>query len=185
VLRTFIGPPLDESLQGTLGLSAERAESLIRAYTEHYQANGLLTAPPYPGITDLLDGLAREHRTVAVATNKPEITARNLLAHQGLDSTLALIGGTDRATGRVDKAAVIGSVLARLGLETRSDLRGPTGPEGAPAVRIGDRRHDAAGAAVHGLPAVLTGWGYGGAIEQDSAWPHAETVAELTAMLLR
>lgn len=185
VLRTFVGPPLDESFQGTLGLSAERAETLTLVYDEHYQGNGLLAAPPYPGIPELLERLAQEGRTVAVATNKPETTARRLLAHQGLDGDLALIGGTDRATGREDKAAVIGSVLARLGLEARSMASGPTGLDGAPAVMIGDRIHDAEGAAVHGLPAVLTGWGYGGAIERDSAWPRAETVADLTAMLLR
>lgn len=185
LLRTFVGPPLDDSFQGTLGLSAGRAERLTLAYNEHYQANGLLTAPPYPGITDLLDRLAQEGRTVAVATNKPETTARRLLAHQGLDGDLALIGGTDRATGREDKAAVIGSVLARLGVGTRSMASGPATLDGAPAVMIGDRIHDAEGAAVHGLPAVLAAWGYGGAAELEAAWPHVETVADLTALLLR
>ena len=83
VLRTFIGPPLTESLQGTLGLSAEKTEQLRLAYVEHYQANGVLAAPPYPGVLDLLQRLAEQGRTVAVATNKPEITARRLLDHQG------------------------------------------------------------------------------------------------------
>ncbi|APX34326.1 phosphatase [Brachybacterium sp. P6-10-X1] len=185
VLRTFVGPPLAESFQGTLGLSAERAEKLELAYSEHYQVGGLLAAPPYPGIPELLEGLARDGRTMAVATNKPETTARRLLAHQGLDGDLALIAGTDRATGRDDKAAVVRSVLVRLGLEARTTATDRGAVSGAPAVMIGDRIHDAEGAAVHGLPAVLTGWGYGGAVERESGWPRAETVADLAAMLLR
>lgn len=185
VLRTFVGPPLAESFQGTLGLSAERAEQLGLAYTEHYHANGLLTAPPYPGIPELLRRLSRAGRTVAVATNKPETTARRLLAHQGLDGELALIGGTDRATGREDKAAVIGSVLHRLGVEPSSSATGSAVAGRAPAVMIGDRLHDAEGAQTHGLPAVLVGWGYGGRVEQEAEVPRAETVDALEAMLLR
>lgn len=174
VLRTFIGPPLAESFQGTLGLSTERTEQLRLAYVEHYQANGVLAAPPYPGVLDLLQRLAEQGRTVAVATNKPEITARRLLDHQGLAGELTLIGGTDQAVGRTDKAEVIGSVLRRLGIA----------PGTVPAVMIGDRIHDAEGAARHGVPALLAGWGYGGVAEQQADIPRVESVAELSALLM-
>lgn len=173
VLRTFIGPPLVDSFQHTLGLTAERARQLSLAYTEHYQDHGLLAAPPYEGIPVLLRALAERGRTVAVATNKPETTARRLLEHQGLAGELTLIGGTDRATGRTDKSAVIGSVLHRLGHAPADG-----------AVMIGDRIHDAEGAAEHDLPAFLAGWGYGGPAEQDAGFPCIDSVAELTAMLL-
>lgn len=173
VLRTFIGPPLGDSFRGVLGMSAERAERLRLAYTEHYLSRGLLDAPPYPGIPGLLAALADAGRTVAVATNKPETTARRLLEHQGLADRFALIGGTDRATGRNDKSAVIGSVLERLDL-----------PAGTGTVMIGDRIHDAEGAAEHGVPALLAGWGYGGRVEQEADVLHVATVAELSALLL-
>lgn len=173
VLRTFIGPPLASSFRGTLGLSAERSEQLRLAYTAHYQDHGLLDSLPYPGIVELLEALAVSGRTVAVATNKPETTARRLLEHQGLADRFALIGGADRAVGRNDKAAVIGSVLERLEL-----------PADTSAVMIGDRIHDAEGAAEHGVPALLVGWGYGGAVEQEADLPSVETVAELSALLL-
>ncbi|WP_193104832.1 HAD hydrolase-like protein [Brachybacterium sp. FME24] len=180
VLRTFIGPPLADSFQGTLGLSPERSEELRLAYTAHYQQHGLLSAAPYAGIPSLVSALTSAGRTVAVATNKPESSARRLLSHQGLDREFALIGGTDRAIGREDKAAVIGSVLERLGVGVDAD-----DTAGAPpAVMVGDRLHDAAGAAEHGLPAVLVGWGYGGEVESESGLPLARTVQELTEMLL-
>lgn len=172
VLQGFIGPPLSDSFQGVLGLSAERAEQLRGAYSEHYLEHGVLSSAPYPGIRELIAALRAEGRVVAVATNKPETTAIRLLHHQGLAGALDVIGGTDAAVGRRDKAAVIGDVLARLGDRAA-----------AGAVMVGDRLHDAEGAEAHGLPAVLVGWGYGGRLERDSGLPFAETVADLAALL--
>lgn len=185
VLRTFIGPPLTTSFRSTLGLDEERSARLSLAYIEHYTTRGLLEAPPYPGIPELLTALAEDGRTIAVATNKPETTARRLLEHQGLTDRFALIGGTDSAVGRSDKAAVVGSVLERLGLAGTAGEAAPADGPGLPrAVMIGDRIHDAEGAAEHGLPALMVGWGYGGRVEQESGVASVRTVAELSELLL-
>ena len=196
VLRTFLGPPLEDSFRDTLGLSEHRSEQLRRVYVERYRAAGIHTATPYPGVTDLVEALTAAGRTVAVATNKLETTARRLLEHQGLADRFALIGGTDRTVGRTDKTAVIGSVLERLdvpaagaasegpGTGAGTDAAADVAPT-ARAVMVGDRLHDAEGAAAHGLPAVLVGWGYGGAPERAAALPFAESVDELAGMLLR
>lgn len=173
VLRSFIGPPLSESFRTVLGMSESRAEQMQLAYSEHYLADGFKASEPYPGMRELITRLAADGRTVAVATNKPERTARQLLAHQGLEPDLTLIGGTDRAVGRQGKAAVIGSVLERL--QT---------PAGTEAVMVGDRVHDAKGAAEHGIPAVLVGWGYGGEAERATAVPFAPDVPALARLLL-
>lgn len=173
VLRSFIGPPLSESFRNELGMSAERAEMMRVAYSEHYLDEGIKASRPFPGMRELIGRLVTEGRTLAVATNKPELTARRLLAHQGLDGDLALIGGTDRATGRNGKAAVIGSVLERLEI-----------PTGADAVMVGDRLHDSDGAAEHSMSAVLVGWGYGGEAERAAPVPFAPEVPDLARMLL-
>lgn len=173
VLRSFIGPPLSESFRNELGMSAERAEMMRVAYSEHYLDEGIKASRPFPGMRELIGRLVTEGRTLAVATNKPELTARRLLAHQGLDGDLALIGGTDRATGRNGKAAVIGSVLERLGI-----------PTGADAVMVGDRLHDSDGAAEHSMSALLVGWGYGGEAERAAPVPFAPEVPDLARMLL-
>lgn len=179
VLRSFLGPPLTSSFRDTLGLSAERAEQLRLAYVAHYRDHGLQETPPYPGIPELLSALAASGRTVAVATNKLETTAQHVLEHQGLAEHFAVIGGTDRAAGRSDKAAVIGSVLERLGVAP-----GASSADGAGIVMVGDRIHDAEGAAEHGVPALLAGWGYLGPLEQRAEFPRVETVAELRSLLL-
>ena len=171
-LAGFIGPPLIDAFQGELGMDAERAERMRLAYSEHYLAHGVHLSRPYPGMPELIAALRGQGRVVAIATNKPETTARRLLEHQGLADGLDLVAGTDRASGRSGKAAVIASALERL------DGRADGG-----AVMVGDRLHDAHGAAEHGIPAVLVGWGYGGDAERSSGLPFARTVADLAAML--
>lgn len=180
VLRTFLGPPLEESFRDVLGLSEVRSEQLRRAYGAHYRAHGLRTATAYAGIAEMVRTLTGSGRRVAVATNKRETTAQHLLDHLDLSDLFDLVGGTDPDVGRSGKAAVIGSVLDRLGVPSP-----PEGSEGPPrAVMVGDRLHDADGAAAHGLPAVLVGWGYGGAPEREADLPRADTVSDLTRMLL-
>lgn len=171
-LQSFIGPPLVDSFRSELGLDGERAEALRRAYTDHYLDRGYQLSAPYPGMAELIAALRAEGRTVAIATNKPESTAHRVLEHQGLAADLDLIGGTDPAAGRTHKAQVIASVLERLGASAADG-----------AVMVGDRLHDAEGAAVHGLDAVLVGWGYGGDAERAADLPYAATVPELHRML--
>src|SRR5690625_3809678 len=75
-LLSFIGPPLSESFRDELGMSAERAERMRLAYAEHYLDEGIKASVPFPGMRELIGRLVAERRTVAVATNKPELTAR-------------------------------------------------------------------------------------------------------------
>ncbi|AXK44459.1 HAD hydrolase-like protein [Brachybacterium saurashtrense] len=173
-LQSFIGPPLVDSFRTELGMSEERAEAMRLAYTEHYLAHGYRLSVPYEGMTALIAALRAEGRTVAVATNKPETTAVSVLEHQGLIASLDLVGGTDASTGRTHKAQVIGSVLERLGVTAAGG-----------AVMVGDRLHDADGAAAHGLEAVLVGWGYGGEAERRAGLPFVATVPQLDRLLRR
>jgi phosphoglycolate phosphatase len=50
----------------------------------------------------------------------------------------------------VGKAAVVASVLDRLGLDPARD----------PVVLVGDRSHDVEGGAAHGVPVIGVAWGY-------------------------
>ena len=106
--------------------------------------------PLSPGVPALLTGLRAAGLRLAVATSKPEATARRIVAGVGIDEYFALVGGADPAGGRIGKAAVIGSVLHRLALDPRRE----------PVVMVGDRHHDVDGAAAFGIPAVGVAWGY-------------------------
>ena len=84
-----------------------------------------------------------------MATSKPEHVARDIVRRKGL-GVVELVGGADHPLGRVGKAAVVGSVLERLGIYPPVD----------PVVMVGDRVHDVEGAAEHGVPTIGVAWGY-------------------------
>src|SRR5699024_12633169 len=55
LLRTFLGPPLEDSFRDVLGLSEERSEQLRRPSIEHYRPSGIPSAPLNPGTPLLAD----------------------------------------------------------------------------------------------------------------------------------
>lgn len=148
VLRTFIGPPFETALP-TLGLSPEQAADAIVHYRRSYDAVAD-QSPLYPGVPELLDKLDAVGLRLAVATSKPEPTARRIVEAMGIADRFALVAGADHVLGRVGKGPVIGSVLDRLHLD----------PRRTPVVMVGDRSHDVEGAAEHGVPAIGVTWGY-------------------------
>lgn len=149
VLRTLVGPPFETALP-PLGLSTEQVAAVIVGYRASYDLVAATHTPLYPGVPELLEKLDADGLALAVATSKPETTARRIVAGVGIADRFVLVGGADHATGRVGKAAVVGSVLERLGLDPRRD----------PVVMVGDRHHDVDGAAEHGVPTIGVAWGY-------------------------
>ncbi len=87
--RKAIGPGREEFLQTILGdKAASRGDLFLRIFRREYTIHCLDTTSPFPGIPDLLETLS--DRTLIVATNKPAVTARqileglNLLSHMDL-----------------------------------------------------------------------------------------------------
>ncbi len=70
--------------------------------------------------------------------------------HFGLSRYFDAVHGAELDGTRSEKHEVIGWLLARERIDARR------------CVMVGDRHHDIAGAAAHGIPAVGVSWGYGG-----------------------
>ena len=147
-LRGFIGPPFEAFMPG-LGLDPNQIRAATAEYRRTYDPVAASLSLPYPGVIELLERLRAKEMQLAIATSKPESLARAIIADNGLGSYFQVIGGADVASGRTGKAAVIGSVLARL------DLLNDSSP-----VMVGDRLHDVLGAAAHGLATIGVSWGY-------------------------
>lgn len=143
VLRRFLGPPLHESF-ARIGVDPEPAVTL---YRERYREVGITELEVYDGIADLLAGLRSDGSRLCLATSKPEVFARRILASTGLslDETV----GSELDGSRSRKADVIDEALRRL------DAAPPD------AVMVGDRAEDCVGAAACGVAFVGAGWGYG------------------------
>jgi phosphoglycolate phosphatase len=151
---TLLGPPLYHALPPLIGDASDR---VVQTYRRIFVGEGFLyRAELYPGIVALLDGLARHHVRLAVATSKPEPTATLLLENLGLAGRFLTICGDTVDAGRPSKGAVIAEALRRVGTTPRT-------------VMVGDRRHDVEGAREHGLPCVGAGWGYGTPAELTAA----------------
>lgn len=185
-LRGYIGPPF-EAFMPELGLDAEQVIAAIAQYRRTYDPVAASLSRPYSGITELLDRLRDNNLRPAIATSKPESLARVIVSGNGLDGYFEVVGGADVAQGRTGKAAVVGSVLDRLGLVTRgAPPLDPDSTRQPVAVMVGDRLHDVHGAAAHGLPTIGVSWGYAEPDELVSAGAFAvvDNPEELGDLLL-
>lgn len=174
-LRAMVGPPLVSSLTERAGVPASRVQDVLRTYRTGYVDTGMAQSRPYPGIARCVEELARRGAVVAVATQKPEWLAEELLAVQGLRHLFASVHGSPRDETR---AATGKASIIRAALERHPGAAGS-------AVMIGDRRHDVEGASANGLPCIGVGWGFAapGELQGAGATAVVQTADELLEVL--
>lgn len=156
-LYKYIGPPLSDSFRADYGMTQQQAQHAIDVYREYFSVTGLFENEVYPGIPEMLETLRTGGKKLLLATSKPEKFARRIMEHFDLAKYFAFIGGADLAGTRGTKDRVIEYVLRE------------TGTDAADCVMVGDRLHDAEGAAKFGIPTVGVLWGYGSEEELRSA----------------
>jgi phosphoglycolate phosphatase-like HAD superfamily hydrolase len=169
-----VGPPMHHTL-ARLGLG-EHTDAAIAAYRADYTTRGWAMNRLFEGIPALLAELRAAGVRLAVATSKAEPTARQILAHFGLDGHFEVIAGASPDGARAAKRDVVAHALAQLE------------PLPERVVMVGDRSHDVEGAAEHGIDTVVVGWGYGAA-DFDGAEgavltrTHVDTIDDLREVL--
>jgi len=171
-LYRFVGPPLLTELQAAFAVTPEQAEKIARDFQEYYHRKGMFENRVYDGIADMLERLTASGRRAAVTTSKPEPFAKEILDHFGLSRYFAMISGSgiDEKT-RATKAAVVATALETLH---------PVQP-----LLVGDRRYDVEGARANGVDCLGVLYGYGSREELSGTKYLAESVEELSEMLLR
>ncbi len=151
-LDAMVGPPLLESLGRLAEVPADVMPAVVHAYRKRYISEGMAASRPYPGIPELLDRLRAAGYHLAVATQKPEGLAKKLLGIHDLDRRFHSIhGAPDDETLPPLQDGKASIVAAALGVNHVPSSR---------ALMIGDRRHDAAGAAANGVPCIGVAWGF-------------------------
>jgi phosphoglycolate phosphatase len=175
-LRTFVGPPIWDNFRAH-GVPPELVETGIAAYRADYAERATRDAVLYPGIVELLTALRAAGLRTAVATSKPEPTARRIAAHFGLDALVDGVFGATFDQSRASKADVVAHALDSLDAR---DLA-----ERGEVVMVGDREHDVLGSRAHGVGCIAVTWGYAPAGELEAAAPLATvtSVDELRALL--
>ena len=187
-LTPFIGPPLRDSFMKYYGFSKAQADEAVWVYREYFAEKGIFENREIPGIRKMLETLAAAGRKLYVATSKPEIYARQILAHFQMDSYFLFIGGADMGETRVRKGDVIRYVLEEAGFlkgdpKEASSWNGIS-PESV--VMAGDREHDILGAKENGIHSVGFLMGYGSREELLKAGADriAEDAEAMTRILL-
>ncbi|WP_138442842.1 HAD hydrolase-like protein [Sinomonas susongensis] len=171
-LDAMVGPPLIESLRRFAAVPESTMPLVVRSYRERYISEGMAQSRPYPGIPELLARLRSDGYHLAVATQKPEGLAKKLLRLQGLDAYFHSIhGASDDETLPPLPDGKVSIVAAALEVNHASRDR---------AVMIGDRRHDAAGAAGNGIACIGVAWGFAepGELEAQNLAAYAADAGE-------
>ena len=140
-LRPLIGPPLEESAQAVIGDDPRLLARFIAAYRERYAATAVAETRPAAGLVEVMTELAAR-TDLAVATSKPEVFARPILAGLGVAQCFRAICGRSLELDSEPKAAVIARALHAFAGRAEG------------LVMVGDRRHDVIGAAAHGIPTI-------------------------------
>lgn len=174
VLNSMVGPKLSDSLLHLANVPSELVDETIERYRGgHYKETGIGQSKLYPGIFDLLEFFAETGRPVAVATQKPQSIARLVLEHHGIaDFFVSIRGGAadDESLKANTASGKVEIVAAAL-----NDLHSQ------PAVMVGDRHQDVAGALANGLDCIGVSWGFApdGELEQAGAVAVVNTALEL------
>ena len=156
-LYSFIGPPLIQSFQ-SLDMTKEEAERALQIYREYFSVKGLFENTVYDGIPNALCKLNDCGIKLLLATSKPELYAKQIIEHFGLDKYFTAIYGASMDEKRVDKADVIRYAAKSAGIVNPNK-----------AVMIGDRMHDILGAKKNGIVSIGVLWGYGSEDELKEA----------------
>jgi phosphoglycolate phosphatase len=172
-LRRFVGPPLGDSFEKTLGFSPEDAAKGIAFYKEYYAEKGVYENDVYPGIPELLEKLKESGKKLIVATTKAELMANVVMDHFGLRKYFDLMVASNN-TDRKNKIDVLNYAIEKGGVDRER------------AVMVGDRFYDITGAAHFGMTSVGVLYGYGSRqeLEEAGATHIAESVEDLYDILL-
>lgn len=174
-LYRFIGPPLIPAFEEFYGFSRAEAERAVEIYREYFHDRGIFENELYPGVKEMLALLVRAGKRLLMATSKPEVFAVKVVEHFGIADFFTVIAGSELDGRRTDKAEVILYALSSCGVSDVSQV-----------LMIGDRKHDILGAKKAGVASVgvLYGYGTGDELQEAGADWFAETVSDLTTLLL-
>ena len=162
-LDWIIGPPLKASLAKILNVAADDdlAEQALLGYRERFSVTGLFENQVYPDVPQTLARLTQRGFTLFVATAKPTIYAKQILAHFKLSPYFKEIYGSELTGERTNKGDLIEYILAEQQLNPKECLM------------VGDREYDILGARRHGIETIAVEYGYGSEAEISAAKPKA------------
>ncbi|NQI71280.1 HAD family hydrolase [Streptococcus suis] len=173
-LQRFIGPPLYESFARFYQLNPADTQAAVDAFRVYFKEKGMFENQLYDGVIPLLEALTEAGKTLAIATSKPEVFAKQILEYFDISHYFDVIAGASLDSSRINKTDVISYALAQLDYNPQT------------TIMVGDREHDIQGAQANQLASIGVLYGYGTKQElgEAGATRIAQTVVDLKELLL-
>ena len=122
LLRKFLGPPLHESFEKFMGVDKEKSLQAVKLYREYFSSKGLFENEIYGGVSDLLQNLKENGKTLIVATSKPQLFTDRIMEHFNLAKYFDFIAGSNMDTTRSKKAEVIEYAISECNIKDKSKV---------------------------------------------------------------
>ncbi|EFF83330.1 HAD hydrolase, family IA, variant 1 [Acinetobacter haemolyticus ATCC 19194] len=157
-----IGPPLKASLAKLLDTQDDDlAEQALAAYRERFSVTGLFENEVYPTVEGTLRHLQTQGYQLFLATAKPTVYAKKILAHFQLDQYFTEMYGSELTGERTNKADLIAYIVEQEQLNAQH------------CIMVGDRQYDVIGARANGIETIAVNYGYGTTQELAQVQPVA------------
>lgn len=154
-------------------LKEEEFQKIHQDYVNYYQANNDILTKPYDGVIDLLKKLKELGYTLAVVSNKDDITVKSLNESKFLGLIDIAIGARHDKPKKPDPY-LVGLALSKLNLKKEE------------AVYIGDSDVDILTARNSGLDMIAVTWGFRDldVLEKNNAKNIVTNAKELLAKIM-
>jgi phosphoglycolate phosphatase len=158
-LKSFIGPPLEQSFMEYYHFNKNEAKKAIEFYREYYAVKGIYENKLYHGIEVVLKTLNNKNINCIVATSKLEEYAVNVLQHFNIDLYFNYVVGSNLEGTLTEKEEIIKYIIEKYKLEKEK------------TIMVGDRKYDIIGAKNNGIDSIGVLYGYGTKKELEEAKP--------------
>ena len=161
-LRWCIGPPLKNNFSKLLKTDDDAlVQEAVDIYRERFGMIGLFENDLYEAIPEVLKTILDNGHDLFVATSKPTVFAKRIVAHFDLGQYFRAVHGSELDGTNSDKADLIAHIL-------KDEQLSP-----AETIMIGDRKHDMIGAKANQIRGIGVLWGYGTKDELEAAGAQA------------
>lgn len=164
IMRTFVGPPIQESFMRNYGISSEAAQEAADMFRVHYVSNALFDAVLYDGIIGTMREIKKKGLKIGVATYKREDYAISLLQHFGISIFCDSVRGADN-NNCLRKSDIIKLCIRDLEIEKRQ------------IILLGDTEYDARGAEEAGVHFLGVTYGFGfHSVDEVNGFPNIGSI---------
>lgn len=160
-IKTFIGPPLDDSfIKYFSTINTENVEQALKVFREYYRNKGIFECSLYPNVTECLHTLKNNQKTIFLATAKPRIFAEKILEYFKIKEFFSGIYGVELDGSIKNKYEVIHYAHQNSQLNKNS------------SIMIGDKEDDIIACKKFGIDVIAARYGYG----EDSEFNQADYI---------